>query len=116
MTDFIPQNGDHVTVKGQTGVYVVYLVDTSIRVAEVMERRSGLRLSTIPWDSLTSLAEEEAQRKPGNVDRVILLDPSQFLGVLLHTMAIFGLSRVRTESFHLFVVPFLAHHPVQLNG
>jgi hypothetical protein len=78
MTDFIPQKGDHVTVKGQTGVYVVYLVDTSMRVAEVMERRSGLRLSTIPWDSLTSLAEEEAQRKPGNVDRVILLDPINF--------------------------------------
>src|SRR5450432_3795325 len=42
--------------------------------------------------------------------------PSQFLGVLLHTMAIFGLSRVRTEVFHLLVIPFLAHHPEQLNG
>jgi hypothetical protein len=27
--------------------------------------------------------------------------PSQLLGVLLHTTAIFGLSRVRTESFYL---------------
>jgi hypothetical protein len=42
--------------------------------------------------------------------------PSQFLGVLLDTTAIFGLSRVRTESVHLLVIPFLAHHPVQLNG
>ena len=42
--------------------------------------------------------------------------PNQLLGVLLHTMAISGLSRVRTELFHLLVVPSLAHHPVQLNG
>jgi len=42
--------------------------------------------------------------------------PSQFLGVLLHTTAIFGLSRVRTESVHLLVIPFLTHHPEQLNG
>ena len=31
-------------------------------------------------------------------------------------MAIFGLSRVRTELFQLLVVPFLAHHPEQTNG
>src|SRR5258708_16079013 len=42
--------------------------------------------------------------------------PSQLLGVLLHTTAMFGLSRVRTESSYLLVVPFLAHHPEQLNG
>jgi hypothetical protein len=42
--------------------------------------------------------------------------PSQFLGVLLHTTAMFGLSRVRTESSHLLVIPLLAHHPEQLNG
>ena len=42
--------------------------------------------------------------------------PSQLLGVLLHTTAMFGLSRVRTESFYLLVVLFLAHHPEQLNG
>src|SRR5438046_9349150 len=42
--------------------------------------------------------------------------PNQLLGVLLHTIAISGLSRVRTESFYLFVVPFLAHHPKQLHG
>src|SRR5262249_55949994 len=39
--------------------------------------------------------------------------PHQFLGVLLHTVAMSGLSRVRTELFHLLVVPFLAQHPVQ---
>ena len=42
--------------------------------------------------------------------------PNQLLGVSLHTTAMFGLSRVWTESFHLLVVPFLAHHPEQLNG
>ena len=42
--------------------------------------------------------------------------PNQFLGVLLHTIAISGLSRVRTELFHLLVTPSLPHHPVQLNG
>jgi hypothetical protein len=57
MTDFVPKEGDHVTVKGLTGVYLVYRIDASIRVAELMERRSGLRLSTIPWDSLTSVYE-----------------------------------------------------------
>src|SRR5579864_3744571 len=42
--------------------------------------------------------------------------PSQLLGVLLHTTAIFGLSRVRTESVYLLVIPSLAHHSEQLNG
>src|SRR5271157_6028778 len=41
--------------------------------------------------------------------------PNQFLDVLLHTIACSGLSRVRTELFHLPVIPFLAHHPVQTN-
>ena len=42
--------------------------------------------------------------------------PNQFLGVLLHTMAISGLSRVRTELFQLLVIPLLAHHPKQLHS
>ena len=41
--------------------------------------------------------------------------PNQLLGVLLHTMAISGLSRVRTELSQLLVIPFLPHHPVQTN-
>jgi hypothetical protein len=39
--------------------------------------------------------------------------PYQLLGVQLHTMAMSGLSRVRTELFHLLVIPSLAPHPVQ---
>jgi hypothetical protein len=41
--------------------------------------------------------------------------PNQFLGVLLHTIGISGLSRVRTELFQLLVIPFLTPHPVQSN-
>jgi hypothetical protein len=41
--------------------------------------------------------------------------PYQFLGVLVHTMAMSGLSRVRTEFFQLLVIPSLAPHPVQTN-
>src|SRR6202047_4866496 len=41
--------------------------------------------------------------------------PIQLLDVLLHTIAMSGLSRVRTELFQLLVIPFLAHHPVQAN-
>src|SRR6266576_5857547 len=41
--------------------------------------------------------------------------PNQFLGVLPHTIAMSGLSRVRTELFHLLVIPSLAPHPVQAN-
>ena len=41
--------------------------------------------------------------------------PTQLLGVLLHTMAISGLPRVRTELHPLLIIPSLAHHPVQTN-
>src|SRR5258708_26657994 len=41
--------------------------------------------------------------------------PNQSLGVLLHTMAISRLSRVRTEHFQLLVIPSLAPHPVHAN-
>src|ERR1700686_5338177 len=33
--------------------------------------------------------------------------PNQLLGVLLHTIAISGLSRVRTKPFHLLIIPSL---------
>src|SRR6516162_6620361 len=41
--------------------------------------------------------------------------PTHYLGVLLHTMAISGLSYVRTELDPLLIIPSLAHHPVQAN-
>src|SRR5271167_2959041 len=39
--------------------------------------------------------------------------PNQLLGVQLRTMAISGLSRVRTELNPLLIIPSLAHLPVQ---
>src|SRR6266481_5625670 len=42
--------------------------------------------------------------------------PNQLLGVQLHTIAMSGLSRVRTELRHLLIVPSLAPHPVHANG
>jgi len=39
--------------------------------------------------------------------------PNHYLGDLLHTQRISGLSRVRTEPLHLLVVPFLPPHPVE---
>src|SRR5271154_5024096 len=41
--------------------------------------------------------------------------PNHYVGDLLHTMAISGLSRVRTELFELTVIPALAPHPVQMH-
>src|SRR5215471_9018297 len=42
--------------------------------------------------------------------------PNQLLGDLLHTIAMSGLSHVRTELLPLLVIPPLAPHPVQANG
>jgi hypothetical protein len=42
--------------------------------------------------------------------------PNQLLGDRLHTMAMSGLSRVRTELFPLLVIPSLTPHPIQTNG
>jgi len=41
--------------------------------------------------------------------------PNQLLGIQRHTLAISGLSRVRTEFFQLLVIPSLAPHPVHAN-
>jgi hypothetical protein len=41
--------------------------------------------------------------------------PNHYGGDLLHTMAISGLSRVRTELLHFVVVPSAPPHPVQLD-
>src|SRR5206468_12019627 len=41
--------------------------------------------------------------------------PINVLDVLLHTMAVSGLSRLRTEFDRLLVVPSLTHHPVQVH-
>ena len=38
-------------------------------------------------------------------------DAQSIVDVLLHTIAISGLSHVRTEFHNLLVIPSLAHHP-----
>jgi hypothetical protein len=40
---------------------------------------------------------------------------NHYVGDLLHTMRMSKLSRVRTETFQLLVIPFSAPHPVQTN-
>src|SRR5271167_4647528 len=42
--------------------------------------------------------------------------PNQLAGDLLHTMACYELSRVRTELFNLFVIPLLAPHTEKTDG
>jgi hypothetical protein len=42
--------------------------------------------------------------------------PNHYIGDLLPTIAISGLSRVRTELVRLAVVPALTPHPVQMHG
>ncbi len=41
--------------------------------------------------------------------------PNHYIGDLLHTIAISGLSRVRTELLQLAVVAALTPHPVQMH-
>jgi hypothetical protein len=41
--------------------------------------------------------------------------PNQLLGFVLHTIAISGLSRVRTKLIPLLVIPPLPPHPIQTN-
>ena len=41
---------------------------------------------------------------------------NQVGGDLLHTMDVFGLSRVRTELCNPVVIPFLAPHPEQTDS
>src|SRR5437879_1218030 len=41
--------------------------------------------------------------------------PNRYVGDLLHTIGISGLSRVRTERLQLAVVAALAPHPVQMH-
>jgi hypothetical protein len=41
--------------------------------------------------------------------------PNHYIGDLLHTIAMSGLSRVRTELLHMAVVAALTPHPVQMH-
>ncbi len=41
--------------------------------------------------------------------------PNHYAGDLRHTLAMYGLSHVRTGLPHLLVIPFLTPHPVESN-
>ena len=73
--------------------------------------RSGTQsdpcISSVPTSIMITSSNSSARRSG---------IPSQLLGVVFHTNAMFGLSRVRTEFAHLLIIPSLAHHPEQLNG
>jgi hypothetical protein len=53
----IPKKGDRVAAEGQKGAFVVYSIDSGLRVAELKQMGSDFSLSTIPWRELTFLDE-----------------------------------------------------------
>ena len=58
----IPTIGDRVTALGQKGTFVVYSIDRDVQCAELKLIGKELRLSSIPWSSLT-LLEIDPHRK-----------------------------------------------------
>jgi len=55
-----PKNADRVTARGETGTFVIYDVDRSLETAELKQMSGDLRLSSMPWDTLTFLNKEDA--------------------------------------------------------
>jgi hypothetical protein len=58
----IPKKGDRVTAVGNEGVFAVYSVDSSLRAVDLQQVGSGLRLATIPWDSITFLDQQDTSQ------------------------------------------------------
>ena len=58
----IPKTGNRVTAHGETGTFLIYSVDKSLRTAELKLMGGDLRLSSMPWDALTFLDKEDASR------------------------------------------------------
>jgi hypothetical protein len=58
----IPKIGDHVSLVGRKGAFIVSSVDSFTESAEMKQIGHDLRLSTIPWDGMTFLDElDESQ-------------------------------------------------------
>jgi hypothetical protein len=57
-----PKTGDRVMALGETGTFVIYSVDKSLRTAELKLMGGDLRLSSMPWDVLTLFDKEDASR------------------------------------------------------
>ena len=59
--DAHPQKADRVAVTGRKGSYVVFLVDESLKVADLKQLGGDERLATLRWDTLAFLDEEVAR-------------------------------------------------------
>jgi hypothetical protein len=55
----IPKKGDRVAAEGRIGEFVVYSIDSGLRVAELRQIGSDFALSTIPWREMTFLDEAD---------------------------------------------------------
>jgi hypothetical protein len=53
----IPKIGDLVAAKGETGAFLVYGIDSSLRCAEIKQIGHEFALSSIRWEVLTFLDE-----------------------------------------------------------
>jgi hypothetical protein len=51
----IPQIGDHVSVRGETGAFVIYSVGHRHQVVQVKQIGKDFALGTIPWKALIFL-------------------------------------------------------------
>src|SRR5437667_6218297 len=91
-------------------------ISLSLRFANPTQRlarnrfRSGTQ-SDLTISSITTAIMITTSNSPAKGSGM----PNHYAGDLLHTLAISGLSRVRTELFELTVIPALAPHPVQVN-
>lgn len=60
----IPIKGDRVRVDGWAGEWIVYLVDRSLECADLKPLgKDELPISSIPWDALTFLDEQDTSLK-----------------------------------------------------
>lgn len=58
----IPKIGDHVSVEGHKGAFIVSSIDSNTESAELKQIGHDLALSTIPWEDLIFLDElDESQ-------------------------------------------------------
>jgi hypothetical protein len=65
----VPKIGDRVTASGQNGAFVVYGIDSTLQCAELLLIGKELRLSSIPWSSLTFLDQEDASQAAARIVR-----------------------------------------------
>jgi hypothetical protein len=65
----IPKKGDRVSAAGHEGAFIVYSVDGSIKVAELKQIGRDFAISTVPWNTLRFLDEEDASQAAARIVR-----------------------------------------------